>query len=326
MWRCRRSGTTWSGLHSYPRPPREGPSTTRRTRTDDGWNATRSRRWRVSVSLRKTQRVRRLSIFSAPTLTRPENYLLADDSWKYDIIPEIKDGKNIADFIDPDIAEKLEALEREEEQLEAQGFYASDEEEMLDSDEEEFRSTAREIEKKKAQMKLASQAKNRLQNRPVIPKKKKSVSLGQMTADMRAKGIDPSVLEKRAQRLVAANKAKWDAAEAASTSASAGGMDLDADDVDMASTAPSGSGSARTVKRSKALGILRGAGQEGKSNRQLAGLGTMGQSDKANELRNFAQREPNRLAKASESDRHVPITRPKWMLAGKRKGGKTDRR
>ena len=37
------------------------------------------------------------------------------------------DGKNIADFIDPDIAEKLEALEREEEKLEADGFYDSEE-------------------------------------------------------------------------------------------------------------------------------------------------------------------------------------------------------
>jgi hypothetical protein len=36
------------------------------------------------------------------------------------------DGKNVADFIDPDIAAKLEALEREEEKLEAAGFYASD--------------------------------------------------------------------------------------------------------------------------------------------------------------------------------------------------------
>ena len=37
------------------------------------------------------------------------------------------DGKNIADFIDPDIMEKLEALEREEEKLEAEGFYESEE-------------------------------------------------------------------------------------------------------------------------------------------------------------------------------------------------------
>lgn len=37
------------------------------------------------------------------------------------------DGKNIADFIDPDIAEKLEALEREEDKLQAEGFYDSEE-------------------------------------------------------------------------------------------------------------------------------------------------------------------------------------------------------
>lgn len=57
--------------------------------------------------------------------------MLADVSWKYDVIPEFLNGKNVADFIDPDIIEKLDALEREEEALEAQGFYASDEEEMV---------------------------------------------------------------------------------------------------------------------------------------------------------------------------------------------------
>ena len=52
---------------------------------------------------------------------------MADPGWKMDIIPEIMDGKNIADFIDPDISEKLEALEREEEKLAAEGFYDSEE-------------------------------------------------------------------------------------------------------------------------------------------------------------------------------------------------------
>ena len=56
-----------------------------------------------------------------------ENYILENDEWKFDIMPEIIDGKNIADFIDPDIEEKLEALEREEEKLEAEGFYDSEE-------------------------------------------------------------------------------------------------------------------------------------------------------------------------------------------------------
>jgi nucleolar GTP-binding protein len=63
---------------------------------------------------------------------KAENYILANDEWKDDTIPEIMDGKNIADFIDPDIAEKLEALEREEEMLEAEGFY-DDQEDMVGS-------------------------------------------------------------------------------------------------------------------------------------------------------------------------------------------------
>jgi nucleolar GTP-binding protein len=61
-----------------------------------------------------------------------EDYILSNDEWRNDIIPEIMDGKNIADFIDPDIAEKLEALEREEGMLEAEGFY-DDREDMVSS-------------------------------------------------------------------------------------------------------------------------------------------------------------------------------------------------
>ena len=63
--------------------------------------------------------------------------MLENDEWKSDIIPEIMDGKNIADFIDPDIAERLDALEREEEKLAAEGFYDSDSDNPLwDSDDE----------------------------------------------------------------------------------------------------------------------------------------------------------------------------------------------
>ncbi len=37
---------------------------------------------------------------------------LKDPSWKSDVIPEIMDGKNVWDFVDPDIMERLDALER----------------------------------------------------------------------------------------------------------------------------------------------------------------------------------------------------------------------
>ncbi|BEJ17115.1 hypothetical protein CspHIS471_0605160 [Cutaneotrichosporon sp. HIS471] len=232
------------------------------------------------------------------------DYMLADDSWKYDIMPEILNGKNVADFIDPDIVAKLEALEREEEKLEADGFYASDEEEMLDSEEEEFLDAAEQVANRKAQLKKISQEKNTLQNKPIIPRKKKHVTLSEFTQGMRKHGHDPVVLEKRAERLVAAKKAAWEASEAERKAN--GDVDMD-EDVEM---------DERPRKRRAAP----------KGEELPAGITTKEQADKSKRLHHFAVRERNRLAKASESDRHIPITRPKWMLAGKRKAGKTDYR
>lgn len=47
-------------------------------------------------------------------------FSLDDPEWRYDIIPEIIDGKNISDFVDNDIEQRLAELEKEEEALQAQ--------------------------------------------------------------------------------------------------------------------------------------------------------------------------------------------------------------
>lgn len=67
-----------------------------------------------------------------------EQYDLENDEWKFDAIPEIMDGKNIADFIDPDIDKKLASLEMEEDQLiaEAEAAAMGRDDSDLDSDEE----------------------------------------------------------------------------------------------------------------------------------------------------------------------------------------------
>jgi nucleolar GTP-binding protein len=44
-----------------------------------------------------------------------KHYILDDDSWKEDIVPEIMDGMNILDYVDPDIEQRLVELEMEEE-------------------------------------------------------------------------------------------------------------------------------------------------------------------------------------------------------------------
>ena len=46
-----------------------------------------------------------------------EHFELEREEWKYDIVPEIMDGKNIADFVDKDVLKKLEELEAEEQMI-----------------------------------------------------------------------------------------------------------------------------------------------------------------------------------------------------------------
>lgn len=44
--------------------------------------------------------------------------MLENEDWKYDVIPELLDGKNIKDYVDTDILEKLAELEEEEKMFE----------------------------------------------------------------------------------------------------------------------------------------------------------------------------------------------------------------
>lgn len=60
-----------------------------------------------------------------------ENYILDNDDWKYDVMPEFLDGKNVADFFSADIADQLTKLEAEEEKLDGEGFYESGDDEEV---------------------------------------------------------------------------------------------------------------------------------------------------------------------------------------------------
>ena len=92
---------------------------------------------------RKTEKDRMLEGGGAGVyaMDMKKGYLLADDAWKYDVAPEIMDGKNVGDFIDPDIEAKLDALEREQEQLEEGHLRAA----AAESDESDLDETDRAI-------------------------------------------------------------------------------------------------------------------------------------------------------------------------------------
>ncbi|EMD33797.1 hypothetical protein CERSUDRAFT_108067 [Gelatoporia subvermispora B] len=250
-----------------------------------------------------------------------KNYLLADPEWKMDVIPEIMNGKNVADFIDLDIMEKLEALEREEEKLQAEGFYDS-EEDMFDSDDE------RDAAEMKVSLghKIVSQgSKKAMKNQAKLPRTAGLRTLSELTTEMTKAGLDPSRIQHRAEMLakVAGEKRKRQREEEDAE------MDVDEDgegaedawmDVDEGSAAPN-----KRAKSNSGAVVAKNK-REPRSNRQLAGMRDEAQASKAVKLRNLGQRERNMHAKAGESDRAIKVKMPKHLFSGKRKMGTNNRR
>jgi nucleolar GTP-binding protein len=124
-----------------------------------------------------------------------EQYDLKNPEWKFDAIPELLDGKNIADYIDPDIDAKLEALEREEEQFIANAQAAAMEEDPesdLDSEEE---AAVQAIRERKNTLRTMSHV-NKSQNRPIQPRiirnrpKDRMHDVDKLSADQIRKDLD----------------------------------------------------------------------------------------------------------------------------------------
>lgn len=226
-------------------------------------------------------------VFSADYKKR---YDLAESEWNYDVIPEFWEGHNVADFIDPDIEEKLEALEREEERLEKEGFYDSAEE-IMDSDEEELKATAESIREKK---KLIVQAHRAAKgNRNLIPKMVagRSSTVDDMNDHLSKMGIDASAVMDRARSVTRKRTRSESRAD---------------DSVREASVAERGN----TLVR----------------DRSTAGLRNVKQKVEADKQKKVSQRRSNLFAKRGEADRDIQTKMPKHLFSGKAAVGKRDRR
>ena len=90
---------------------------------------------------------------------------LENPEWRYDDIPEIVDGKNVVDFVDPDLDEKLAMLEEEEAERKAAGEYDSDSE---DEDTKSLRARAKLLRQRRMMFRVASQRKQK-RNSAVLP-------------------------------------------------------------------------------------------------------------------------------------------------------------
>lgn len=124
---------------------------------------------------------------------RIKHYTLANDDWRTDNIPEIMDGKNVADFVDPDIEARLQELELEEDRLQKEAEENEEEFEGLDEDEENM---VKEIKTKKIMMKHEADAKlNR--SKVMIPRSRKARTMQDFTDHLDKIGVDSKSVTSR---------------------------------------------------------------------------------------------------------------------------------
>uniref|UniRef100_G1T7Z2 Nucleolar GTP-binding protein 1 n=1 Tax=Oryctolagus cuniculus TaxID=9986 RepID=G1T7Z2_RABIT len=220
-----------------------------------------------------------------------EYWDLMNSSEKYDKIPEIWEGHNIADYIDPAIMKKLEELEKEEELRTAAGEYDSDSE-SEDEEMVEIRQLAKQIREKKKLKILESKEKNT--QGPRMPRTAKKVQKTDLENEMRSLGVDMDnkdnahyAVQARRSRSVTRKRKREE------------------------SVPPS------SVVRSRSCS---------RTPRDVSGLRDVKMVKKAKTMMKNAQKKMNRLGKKGESDRHVFDMKPKHLLSGKRKAGKKDRR
>ncbi|MDI1488760.1 MAG: Nucleolar GTP-binding protein 1 [Ramalina farinacea] len=232
-------------------------------------------------------------------------YQLADDDWKEDRVPEVLNGKNVYDFIDPDIEAKLAALEAEEEKLEATGFYDSDED-VEDAHETDLRTKADLIRQKREEIRQEAKMRKSLKNRALIPRSKLPKKLSVMEDSLDKLGYDTTALVARARSKSRGRTLQREALDA--------GEDGDAMDID---TPLSAADALKAKSRSRA---------RSQSNRREDGVKSVASRDKAEKLMKLGQQRMNRMARQGEADRHTTAALPKHLFSGKRGMGKTQRR
>ena len=218
-----------------------------------------------------------------------DQYKLDDEDWKYDRVPEVFDGKNVSDFIDLDIETKLAALEEEEEQLEAKGYYDSDDD-IEDAHEADIRMKADLIREKQEEIRNEARMRKSLKNRALIPRRSQAKKLSAMEDSLDKLGFDTTAVSARARSQSRGRGALR------SRTGTEDAMDVDG-----------------PVSRVDALRAKSRARSQ--SNRRDDGVTDEAARTKAERLLKLGQKKMNRMARQGEADRHTTAALPKHLVS-----------
>ncbi|GKV27911.1 hypothetical protein SLEP1_g37028 [Rubroshorea leprosula] len=219
-----------------------------------------------------------------------KNYMLVDDEWKEDIMPEILDGHNVYEFVDPDILLRLEELGQEE------GLRQAEEEN------EDFEMDDNDLIKKST-----------AESRPIIPRKfdkNREFTTERMGRQLSQLGLDPSL----------AINCAWSKSRGRKRERSLDRRDSDIEamdvDVDQSSKKLCLRSSSRSRSKSRPPSeVVPGEGFKDTK-----------QKVKALKLAKKSVKKRNKDARREEADRVLPTLKPKHLSSGKRSIGKTQRR
>ncbi|KEH38627.1 nucleolar GTP-binding-like protein [Medicago truncatula] len=243
-----------------------------------------------------------------------KHYILADDEWKEDNLPEILDGHNVYDFIDPDILHRVEELEREEGLRQAE---ADDDDFEIDGTEltlEQQEALAEIRRKKSILIQQHRIKKSTAESRPTVSRKfdkDRQFTTERMGRQLSSLGLDPSMAINRMRSRSASRKGRK---RERSPEGRNDGMDIDDD-------TPS-----KKQRLSRSLSRSRSVSRPPHEVVPGEGLRDSAQKIKAIKLAKGSSKKRNKNAKRGEADRVIVNLKPKHLYAGKRSNGKTDRR
>ncbi|KAJ9164360.1 hypothetical protein P3X46_023943 [Hevea brasiliensis] len=246
-----------------------------------------------------------------------KNYILANDEWKDDVLPEILDGHNVYDFIDPDILQRLEELEEEEGMRQAE---EENEDFKMDGEEltPEEQAALAEIRKKKSLLiREHRMKKSTAESRPTVPRKfdkDRKFTTERMGRQLSALGLDPSLAINRARgRSLSRRGRKRERSLDKGDNDAGDAMDMDVDQQNK---------KLRIRSRSRSRSKSRPPGEVAPGE----GFKDSAQKVKALKLAKKSVKKRNKDARRGEADRVIPSLKPKHLFSGKRSIGKTQRR
>jgi len=223
-----------------------------------------------------------------------KHYLLKNDEWKYDKIPEFHLGKNIADFIDVNMKEKLQKLIVEERLREEAGAYESD-----SSDDEFVKETHATAEKIRDKLGIArDQSLGSKPNHKVfMPRptraRERFRTTGKLRSQLSELGVDMAGTE----------DAHFTRTKKRERSASEGPR----------------------VKRARS-DVHETSRSRSRPPRDQSGVRDQEMAEKLVKIKSKAMKPFAQDARLGESDRHIYDKKPKHLFSGKMQAGKKTRR